>query len=98
MSRKPPHPGEYIRHDCLEPLELSVTRGAEALGISRKTLSGIVNGRANVTPNIALRLARGFGSTPKQWLRLQDAYSLWEEEQSFDPTGVKSFRTSRVAG
>lgn len=97
MPSKPPHPGEYIRHDCLEPLELSVTRGAEALGISRKTLSAIVNGRASVTPNIALRLARAFGSTPEQWLRLQDSYSLWEEKQRFDPATVELVR-AKTAG
>jgi len=92
MSEKPPHPGEYILHDCLEPLELSVTRGAEVLGISRKTLSAIVNGRANVTPRLALRLARAFGSTPEQWLRLQAAYSLWEAKQDFDPSLVEAVR------
>ncbi len=82
MSQRPPHPGEYIRHDCLEPLGLTVTRSAEALGVSRKTLSAVVNGHANVTPNLALRLARAFGSTPEQWLRLQNSYSLWDEARA----------------
>ena len=89
MDERPPHPGEYILHDCLEPLGLSVTRGAQALAVSRKTLSAIVNGRANVTPRIALRLARAFGSTPSHWLRLQNAYSLWEEAQTFDPSAIE---------
>lgn len=90
MSQRPPHPGEYIRHDCLEPLELTVTRGAEALGVSRKTLSAVVNGHANVTPNLALRLARAFGSTPEQWLRLQNSYSLWNEARRFDDSEVEA--------
>lgn len=90
MSQPPPHPGEYIRYDCLEPLGISVTRGAEALGVSRKTLSAVINGRANVTTNLALRLARAFGSTPEQWLRLQNAYSLWEEARRFDESEVEA--------
>ena len=93
MHERPPHPGEYILHDCLEPLGLSVTRGAQALGVSRKTLSAIVNGRANVTPRLALRLGRAFGSTPAHWLRLQNAYSLWEEAQAFDPSAIEALST-----
>ena len=88
----PPHPGEYIRYDCLEPLSIPVTRAAKALGVSRKTLSAIVNGRAGVTPRIALRLAHAFGSTPEQWLRLQDAYDLWEAARNFDPSTVERLR------
>ncbi len=92
MSQQPPHPGEYILHDCLEPLGMTVTRGAEVLGLSRKTLSAIVNGRANVTPRVALHLARAFGSSPEQWLRLQAAFSLWEAERDFDPSVVEVVR------
>ena len=92
MRVAPPHPGEYIRSDCLEPLSIPVTRAAKALGVSRKTLSAIVNGRAGVTPRLALRLALAFGSTAEQWLRLQDAYDLWEAAQSFDPSSVERLR------
>lgn len=74
-----------------------LTPGAEALGVSRKTLSAVVNGRANVTPNLALRLARAFGSTPEQWLRLQNAYSLWEESRRFDSSEVEALVEPRRA-
>ncbi len=70
----PPHPGELVRHDCLEPLNLTVTEGAKVLGVSRKTLDNLVNGRAGVSPEMAVRLAAAFGGTPQVWIHLQAAY------------------------
>jgi antitoxin HigA-1 len=70
----PPHPGELVRHDCLEPLALTVTAGAKVLGISRKTLDNLVNGRAGVSPEMAVRLAAAFGGTPQVWINVQAAY------------------------
>ena len=64
----PPHPGEIIKELCLEPLELTVTRAAEALGVSRKTLSAIVNGRAGISPEMAIRLSIAFGTSAESWL------------------------------
>ena len=72
----PPHPGLSVRHDCLEPLGLSVTEGALALGVSRQALNNLVNGRAGISPEMAIRLAKAFGSTPEAWLRLQVAFDL----------------------
>ena len=72
----PPHPGEIVKHECLEPLGLSVTRAAKGLGISRQTLSELVNERAGVSVQMALRLSMSFGSTPETWLALQTAYDL----------------------
>jgi antitoxin HigA-1 len=72
----PPHPGLSIRIDCLEPAGLTVTEGAKALGVSRQALSKLVNGTAGISPEMALRLAKAFGSTPDMWLRLQMAYDL----------------------
>ena len=72
----PPHPGEIVKHECLEPLGLSVTRAAKGLGISRQTLSELVNERAGVSVQMALRLSMSFGSTPEAWLALQTAYDL----------------------
>ena len=77
----PPHPGEHIRISCLEPLGLTVTAGARALGISRKTLSELVNGHAGVSPEMAIRLSKAFGSTARHWMQLQMNYDLWQVEQ-----------------
>ena len=76
--KNPPHPGLSVRHDCLEPLALSVTEGAKALGISRKQLSDIVNCHAGISPEMAIRLDKAFGGGADTWLRLQAAYNLAE--------------------
>ena len=77
MSMKnPPHPGLSVRHDCLEPLGLTVTEAARRLGISRKQLSDIVNGRAGISPEMAIRLDKAFGGGAETWLLLQAAYDL----------------------
>ncbi len=85
----PPHPGELVREDCLVPLGLSVTDGATALGVTRKTLSQIVNGRAGISPEMAVRLSKAFGSTPRFWLQLQMNYDLWHAEQRADELDVQ---------
>ena len=77
----PPHPGEILRELCLEPLGLTVTRAAEALGVSRKTLSAILNGRAGISPEMAIRLSIAFGTTPESWLNQQAQYDLWQARQ-----------------
>lgn len=80
----PPHPGEIIKEMCLEPLGLTVTDTAKALKVTRKTLSSILNGRAGISPEMALRLSKVFGRTPEGWMRLQLQYDLWKAEQSVD--------------
>ncbi|MGI9293473.1 MAG: HigA family addiction module antitoxin [Pseudomonadales bacterium] len=77
QMHNPPHPGEIIKELCLEPLELTVTATAEALGVSRKTLSAILNGRAGISPEMAIRLSQAFGTTPESWLNQQAQYDLW---------------------
>jgi addiction module HigA family antidote len=77
----PPHPGEVIRELCLEPLDLSVTDAAAALGVSRKTLSAILNGRAGISPEMAIRLSKAFDTTPESWLNQQMQYDLWQAKQ-----------------
>jgi addiction module HigA family antidote len=84
----PPRPGEILAEECLKPLGLSVTAAAAALGVSRKTLSLILNGRAGVTAAMALRLAKAFNTSPDFWLRLQMARDLWEARRT-RTTGVK---------
>jgi addiction module HigA family antidote len=80
MTRKPTHPGELIREEYMKTLKLRVTSLAASLGISRKTLSTIINERAGVTPDMALRLSRAFSTTPELWLNMQQGYDLWVAE------------------
>ena len=75
-KRQPTHPGMILKYHYLEPLHLSITEVAEALDVSRKTLSAIVNGRASVTPDLALRLSKAFKTSAELWLNLQQAYDL----------------------
>ena len=77
----PPHPGEIIRDQCLEPLGLTITAAAKGLGVTRKALSELVNGHSGVSPEMAIRLSKAFGSSPETWLRLQLQYDLWHAEQ-----------------
>ena len=74
--KDPPHPGLSVRHDCLEPLGLTVTEAARRLGVSRKQLSELVNGRSGISPEIAIRLDKAFGGGAETWYRLQSAYDL----------------------
>lgn len=77
-KRRPVHPGEVLREECLEPMGMSQTEAAERLGISYPRLNEVVNGRRSVTPDTALRLARLFGTEPEFWLNLQQAHDLLE--------------------
>ena len=85
----PPHPGEIIREICVEPLGLTVTKAAESLGVTRKTLSTLLNGKAGISPEMALRLSKVFGRSPEGWLRLQVQFDLWKAEQSVDISKLK---------
>jgi addiction module HigA family antidote len=89
----PPHPGEGLKEDVLVPLGLTVTETAKALGISRKTLSEIINGKSPITPDIAVRLERAFNNPPADmWLRLQAAYDLRRAEQRLKKQAVRRLR------
>ena len=79
--KSPPHPGLSVRHDCLEPMGLSVSEAARKLGISRKQLSDIVNCRAGISPEMAIRLDKAFGGGAETWCRLQ---STWELAQAMN--------------
>jgi len=85
----PPHPGEIIREFCIEPLNLSVTEAANALGVTRKTLSALLNGRSGISPEMALRLSKVFGRTPEGWLRLQLQFDLSKTEKLLDIRKLK---------
>lgn len=82
MTRQPTHPGKIIKEDYLKPLSLTINELASILGISRKTLSKIINERGAVTPDMALRLSRAFDTTPDFWLNLQKNYDLWQAEHA----------------
>ena len=74
--KKPPHPGLSVRHDCIEPLDLSITEAADILGVTRQTLNNLVNGKSGISPEMAIRLDKAFGGGAETWLRLQMAYDL----------------------
>jgi len=91
----PPHPGLSVRHDCLEPLGLSVTEAARKLGVSRKQLSDVVNGHSGISPEMAIRLDQAFGGDVNTWYRLQAAYDLAQAMKQADQ--IKVERLSPVA-
>jgi addiction module HigA family antidote len=88
----PPHPGEVLRELCLKPLGLTVTEAARALGVSRKTLSGLLNGRAGISAEMAVRLSIAFNTTPESWLNQQVQYDLSLAERN-----RKKLRVSRLS-
>ena len=85
----PPHPGEVLRELCLTPLGVTVTDAARALGVSRKTLSSILNGRSGISAEMAVRLSIAFGTTPESWLNQQGQYDLWQAERNRRKMHVK---------
>ena len=85
----PPHPGEVLRELCIEPLGLTVTEAARSLGVSRKTLSAILNERAGISPEMALRLSKSLGRSPESWLAMQGAYDLWQARKQVKLGKVK---------
>lgn len=87
--KNPPHPGLHVRHDCLEPLRLSVTKGAQVLGVTRQALNNLVNGKSGVSPEMAVRLSKAFGGSPAVWLRMQMDYDLAQVERSASKINVK---------
>jgi addiction module HigA family antidote len=87
----PPHPGEIIREQCLEPLGLTITAAAKGLGVTRKALSELVNGHSGISPEMAIRLSKAFGGSPETWLRLQLQYHLWQAEKRTENIKVTRF-------
>ncbi len=88
LMHNPPHPGEILKTLCLEPLGLSVTEAAKALGINRKTLSNILNGNASISPEMAVRLSIAFDTTAESWINQQAQYDLWQANQHCDELNV----------
>ncbi len=94
--KNPPHPGTIVK-DCLDDLGLSITEAAQVLDVARPTLSRIINGRSAISPEMALRLAQAFGSTPEMWLRLQMAYDLAQARQRFDGSEIQPYGAKPVS-
>ncbi|MFH0785087.1 MAG: HigA family addiction module antitoxin [Pseudomonadota bacterium] len=81
----PPHPGEIIKEDVLEAEGISVTEASRQLGVSRITLSRLLNGKSGISVDMALRLSQWLGTTPELWLRMQDACDLWQAGKAKRP-------------
>ena len=92
QMHNPPHPGQVIRELCLEPLGITVTAAAKALGVTRKSLSELLNGHCGISPEMALRLAIAFGTTPESWLNQQVQYDLWVAKKK-----SKNLKVERLA-
>jgi addiction module HigA family antidote len=89
--KEPPHPGLSVRHDCLEPLALTITDGAKVLGVSRPALNSLVNGKGGISPEMAIRLDKAFGGTADAWLALQTAYDLAQAKKTAKNIIVKRY-------
>ncbi len=89
--KNPVHPGEIVLHECIEPLGLTITQAAKGLGVARTTLSRLVNGKQGISPEMAVRLSKGFGSTPETWLRMQINYDLAQIQKAARNIHVKKF-------
>ena len=94
--KNPPHPGLSVRLDCLEPLGLSVTEAAKVLGVTRQALNNVVNARSGISPEMAIRLSKAFGSSAETWLGMQLAHDLAQARRHEGDIQVK--RVRRRAG
>ncbi len=97
QMHNPAHPGEVIREACLRPLKLTVTAAAAALGVTRKALSDLLNGHSGVSPDMAIRLEKVFGSSADAWLRMQMQRDLWEARQRSDSIKVTKRYVAPIA-
>jgi addiction module HigA family antidote len=88
--KNPPHPGRIVRQDCIEPLGLTVTEAARVLGVTRQALNNVVNAKAAISAEMAIRLSKAFGGSPLMWLRLQSNYDLAQLRDA--PIDVRRYR------
>ena len=90
----PPHPGGVVRRQCLEPLGLTVTEAAKGLGVTRQALSDLLNEKAGISVEMAIRLSKAFGSSPETWLGMQMAYDLWQARSRAASVKVRQFKAA----
>lgn len=95
--KNPVHPGRIVRLDCLEPLELTVTAAAKVLGVTRQALNNVVNEKAGISPDMAIRLSKAFGSKPETWLNMQTAFDLAAALRRADTIQVERYRRPTAA-
>ena len=95
--KNPPHPGRSIKDACLDPLQLSVTEGAKVLGVTRHTLSRVINGQSGISPDMAIRLEKAGWSNADHWLRLQTAYELAQARKHQDQIKVERYEPQPAA-
>lgn len=98
MMKNPPHPGMSVRYDCLEPLNLTVTKAAEVLGVTRQALNNLVNGKAGISPEMAIRLDKAFGGTAEGWLALQMTFDLVQARKNERAIHVKRYKATSGGG
>jgi antitoxin HigA-1 len=94
--KKPVHPGERVKRDCLEVFGLNITDAAKVLGVNRVTLSKVVNGRVSLSPEMAIRLAKAFGGTPEVWLQMQFDYDLAQVEKKAKRIKVQPYHADEA--
>ena len=94
--KEPAHPGRIVRSACLEPLGLSISEGAKILGVSRQALNNVISGRSGISPEMAIRLTKAFGSTEETWLRMQLAYDLAAARKSESKIKVRRQRVEEL--
>ena len=87
----PVHPGEILKFECIEPLGLSIREVAQGLGVSRQMLSRVINGQHRVSPEMAIKLGKAFGTGPELWINLQGTYDLWHAERTVSLEGITHF-------
>ena len=95
--KNPVHPGQVVRHDCLEALGLSVTEGAKVLSVTRQALNNVVNGKAGISPEMAIRLSKAFGSTAETWLQMQVAYDLAQARKHESKIRVERYQAAELS-
>ena len=98
--KNPPHPGELVRYDCVEPLGLSITDAAKALNVTRQALNNLVNGKSGISPEMAVRLSKVFNGSAEFWMRLQLNYDLAQIERKAAKIVVRplSKKRRKIAG
>ena len=91
MNMKPSHPGEILKYHHIKPLGLTITETAKGLGVSRNQLSSLLNGRAGVSPEMAVKLAEAFGTTPELWINLQAQHDIWHAKRTVSRKDIRHF-------
>lgn len=91
MNMEPSHPGEILKYHHIEPLGLTVTETAKGLGVSRNQLSALLNGRAGVSPEMAVKLSEAFGTSPELWINLQSQYDIWHAKRTVSREKIRRF-------